>query len=130
MGHFRYLAFYLLVGVFSGLAHIYFNASSSIPSLGASGAIAGVLGAFIILYPRARVATLIFLIFFFEIIEVPAFVFLGLWFLLQLVSGFASLTKTASSGIAYFAHIGGFIAGLALIFFLKRTRFVDYVKYY
>ncbi|RJQ32726.1 MAG: rhomboid family intramembrane serine protease [Actinobacteria bacterium] len=131
MGHFRYLAFYLLAGVLSAIAHIYTNIGSSIPSLGASGAIAGVLGAYIVLYPKSRVATLIFLIFFFQIIEVPAIVFLGLWFLLQLVSGAAAITKPASgSSVAYFAHIGGFVAGMILVFFLKRTGIVDYLRYY
>lgn len=130
MGHWLYLFFYILVAVASSLAHIYTNAASSVPSLGASGAIAGVLGAYIFLYPRARVVTLIFLIFFFQIIEVPAFIFLGLWFLLQIISGAASLSKTSPGGIAWFAHIGGFISGLALILFFRRRGSIETAKYY
>lgn len=130
MGHFRYLSFYILVGLLSNLAHIYANPLSNVPSLGASGAIAGVLGAYFLLYPRAKVATLIFLIFFFQIIEVPAWIFLGLWFLLQIVSGTASIGNGSGGGVAWWAHIGGFASGMVLVLFFRRRHKEDYLRYF
>lgn len=130
MGHFRYLFFFLLVGLLSNLAHIYSDPSSVIPSLGASGAISGVLGAYILLFPRARVATLIFMIFFFYVVEIPAWGFLGLWFLLQMINGAASIGSSNTGGVAVWAHIGGFVAGLALILFFRKKRDEDQLRYF
>ena len=118
LGHFRYLVFYLLCGFLATLAHAIFSPASRLPSIGASGAIAGVLGAYMILYPHARVLTLIPIVFFMTVRELPAILILGLWFVLQLFSGVGSLgVRDAQDmgGVAYFAHIGGFVAGMALI---------------
>ena len=117
LGHFRYLLFYLLCGVLATLAHAFSNPSSQVPAIGASGAIAGVLGAYLFLFPHARVMTLIPIFMFITIREVPALILLGLWFILQLFSGAGSLRPgmADAGGVAYFAHIGGFVAGLALI---------------
>ncbi len=112
LGHARYLVFYLLCGIIASLAHVVMNMNSYIPSLGASGAISGVLGGYILLYPRNRVRVLLFNIF----TQVPAFVAIGLWFVFQLVSGLGWLGGGSRvDGVAYAAHVGGFIAGLALI---------------
>ena len=113
LGHIRYLVFYLLCGVAAGLVHLFTNWNSNIPTIGASGAISGVMGAYLLLYPRSRVLTLIPIFFFFQFVEIPAFVFLGFWLLLQLFS--ASLTPKNVGGVAFWAHIGGFIAGLIFI---------------
>jgi membrane associated rhomboid family serine protease len=113
MGHVRYALFYLVTGVAAGLAHIAFNSSSVVPSVGASGAISGVLGGYLLLFPRNRVRVLTRG----GVMHVPAFVTLGLWIVLQLVSGFGSIARTdeTSGGVAYMAHIGGFVAGLVLV---------------
>ncbi len=113
VGHFRYLLFYLLCGLLAGLAHLLTNIDSKVPTIGASGAISGVMGAYFLLYPRARILTLIPIIFFFQFIELPAFVFLGYWLLMQLFS--ASLARGDVGGVAWWAHIGGFIAGMILM---------------
>ena len=130
MGHFRYLFFYILVGLLSNLAHVYANPLSQVPSLGASGAISGVLGAYIFLYPRAKVSTLIFLIFFFWVLEVPAWFFLGLWFLLQIASGMNTAAGNSSGGVAWWAHIGGFVSGFILVLFLRKRRRDTSLKYF
>lgn len=114
LGHLRYLAFYLVCGLASGLSHLALNWQSPIPTIGASGAIAGVMGAYFILYPKAKVLTLVPIFFFFQFLEVPAFLFLGVWFLFQFLS--AAGTSAQMGGIAWWAHIGGFIFG---IIFLK-----------
>ncbi|MEA1946231.1 MAG: rhomboid family intramembrane serine protease [Thermodesulfobacteriota bacterium] len=111
LGPFRYLVFYLLCGITSGLSHLIINLHSNIPTIGASGAVAGVMGAYLILYPNAKILTLIPIIFIPWFIEIPAFFFLGLWFVFQFVSAAGS-----HGGIAWWAHIGGFIFG---IIFLK-----------
>ncbi len=114
LGPFRYLAFYLLCGVFSGAAHLMLNFHSNVPTIGASGAIAGVMGAYLILYPRAKILTLwpiIFIPFFFEI---PAFIFLGIWFLIQFINAAGAYGDV--TGIAWWAHVGGFAGG---VLFLK-----------
>lgn len=113
LGHFRYLIFYLLCGLLSGLSHLSLNWHSEIPTIGASGAIAGVMGAYIILYPKAKILTLIPIFFFLHFVELPAFVFLGIWFLLQFMSAAGSSAQAA--GIAWWAHIGGFIFGIILL---------------
>jgi rhomboid family protein len=123
LGHFRYLVFYLACGLAASFSHAFFNPGSRLPSLGASGAISGVLAAYLFLYPRARILTLIPIFLFFTT-EVPAFLFIVFWFVVQFFSGTASLsTSTATSGgTAYFAHIGGFVAGLVLLAALKPPR--------
>lgn len=123
LGHGQYLLLYLLSGVAGCLAQLYFNPWSRIPMVGASGAIAGVMGAYFTLFPRARIFTLI-PIFFFVIIEVPAYVFLGLWFLLQFFQGtFSLLGPRAQVGVAFWAHVGGFLMGFLLLFvFRKREK--------
>jgi membrane associated rhomboid family serine protease len=126
LGHGRYLCFYLLCGVGSALAQVWSNPGSEVPLLGASGAIAGVLGAYVLLFPRARILTLIPLIIFFPMIEVPAYVFLGFWFVLQFVQASVSGGAAESGGgVAWWAHAGGFIVGGVLlpVFLLGRHRF-------
>jgi len=120
LGHLRFLLFYLLSGFAATLAQSLADPGSTVPQIGASGAISGVLGAYLVLYPRARIVTLIFLGFFIRLAEVPALVFLPLWFLIQFVSGLASLAATTSAqgGVAFFAHVGGFLAGVVLLFVL------------
>ena len=122
LGHLRYLGFYVLCGVVAAVAHFWSDPTSAIPTIGASGAIAGIMGAYFVLYPRSRVLTLVFLIFYIDIIEVPAVVFLGFWFLMQLVSGVGALAATTqtSGGIAFWAHVAGFAVGAALIKLLAR----------
>jgi membrane associated rhomboid family serine protease len=122
MGHVRYLVFYLACGWAAAYAHIWSDPNSKIPSLGASGAIAGVLGAYFTLYPRARVVTLLPLGFFAQLVQLPAVFFLGFWFLQQFLAGAWSLAvKTAQGGgVAWFAHIGGFVAGLLLVWVFQR----------
>jgi rhomboid family protein len=123
MGHGRYVAFYLLCGIAAALVQTAFNPDSTVPMIGASGAISGVLGAYIILFPHSRVLTLLPLFIFWEIIEVPAVVLLGLWFLLQLLSGLGSLTQPQSTGgVAFWAHAAGFIAGMALVYVFRRPE--------
>jgi membrane associated rhomboid family serine protease len=120
MGHVRYAVFYVVAGLAAAAAHIAVNQNDLIPAVGASGAIAGVLGAYLILYPRATVAAIlpIFVLLWMPF-RVPAVVLIGLWFLLQLLNGMAALASTnvvgASGGVAWFAHVGGFVAGLLLV---------------
>jgi membrane associated rhomboid family serine protease len=113
IGHIRYLIFYLLCGLAAGLIHLLTNWNSRIPTIGASGAISGVMGAYLILHPKARILTLIPIFFFIQFFEIPAFVFLGYWLLIQLLS--AGLTPRNVGGIAWWAHIGGFVAGLIFV---------------
>jgi len=115
MGHLRFLAFYLLGGVAAAGAQIIIAPHSQVPMVGASGAIAAVLGAYIVEYPKARVRSLLLLGYFIRFINVPAILVLGIWFVLQFFNGFLSLSAMNMGGVAYFAHIGGFIAGLLLI---------------
>jgi membrane associated rhomboid family serine protease len=109
-GHFPYLLFYLVCGIGSGLTHIIFNFHSPLPALGASGAISGVMGAYIILYPRARVLTLVFIFF----IPIPAFIILGYWFFLQFLAGISTVGAAATGGVAWWAHVGGFLLGMLI----------------
>lgn len=120
MGHGRFIVFYLACGILAALSHAVTDPGSNIPMVGASGAISGVLGAYLLLYPRARVLVLIPFGFFTRIMYVPAGFVLGLWFLLQLFSGGASLGR-GGGGVAWFAHVGGFVAGMALIGLFKRS---------
>jgi membrane associated rhomboid family serine protease len=119
LGHLGYLLFYLGAGVFASILHVVFNANSVVPSLGASGAIAGVLGAYLVFYPNSRVYTFIPFGFFMRLRPLPAILVLGLWFVTQLFSGLGSMVSTAQGGVAYWAHIGGFVFGLALGYVLK-----------
>lgn len=114
LGHFLYVPFYLACGIAASVAQIAINPTSQIPTLGASGAIAGVLGAYLVLFPNARVQTLILFGGFGRVAQVPAVWLLGFWFVMQLLPGFASI-GVEGGGVAYFAHIGGFIAGAAAI---------------
>lgn len=109
-GHFGYLLFYFVCGIGADIAHIALNLHSSVPALGASGAISGVMGAYIILFPRARVLTLVFIFF----LPIPAFIILGYWFLLQFLAGITSVGTAATGGTAWWAHIGGFLLGMLI----------------
>jgi len=132
MGHFRYLLFYLLGGLVAGGAHLLAYHASPIPTVGASGAIAAVLGAYLILYPYARVVTLVFIFYFIRIVEIPALIYLGFWFISQLFNGLFALAAATNvlqtGGVAWWAHIGGFIFGLAvarLICHRPRRTYAD-----
>jgi membrane associated rhomboid family serine protease len=123
LGHGRYLAFYLACGAAASLAHVIFSPTSTIPALGASGAIAGVLGSYVRLFPLARVIVLVPILFLPLFFEVPALVFVGLWFIIQVLQGTAELlTPSSGGGVAWWAHIGGFVAGLALVPLLHRSE--------
>ena len=116
LGKIKFVVFYLVCGFIASFAHILTQANSQIPTIGASGAISGILGGYILLYPKARVLTLIPLGYFIRLIKLPAVAVLGIWILIQFLSGLASLPGSAGKGgVAWFAHIGGFIGGLALI---------------
>jgi membrane associated rhomboid family serine protease len=118
MGHVKFLIFYLLCGFLASGAHIFFAPNSVVPSLGASGAIAGVLGGYLILFPHRGVKVLMFM----RVVEMPALIVIGFWGLLQFLSGFGSLgTVGEGGGVAYMAHIGGFVAGLVLVFLFRNS---------
>lgn len=120
-GRIRFLVFYVLCGIGASVMQIAISPGSEIPMIGASGAIAGVMGAYVFLYPRARIVTLLPLFIFFPLVELPAFLFLGIWFLMQMFSGVMSLGIGADAGgVAWWAHIGGFGAGAILLPFLRR----------
>jgi membrane associated rhomboid family serine protease len=124
MGPVKFIVFYLLAGIAALLLHVVFDPSSQVPTLGASGAIAGVLGGYLLLFPRARVVTIIFIVFFFTILELPALLVLGLWFLQQAL--FAAYDLGGSGGgVAYLAHVGGFVFGLAAIRLFASRKRVD-----
>ena len=120
-GRLGFLLFYLAGGAVAGLAQVAVDPTSGAPTIGASGAIAATLGAYIVLFPRARVTSLIFLGFFYQLLNIPAVVVLGFWFLLQLVDGFASLGVTQSGCVAFFAHIGGFVLGAMIGFAVRHS---------
>jgi len=122
LGHVKYLFFYVMCGIAATLVHGFININSQIPTLGASGAIAGVLGAYIFLFPKARIKTLVILFVFIQIVHIPAVIMLGYWFLLQVLSAYAEHGSRSGGGIAWFAHIGGFVAGLVLIIMMKKSR--------
>jgi membrane associated rhomboid family serine protease len=132
LGHFQYLVFYLLCGFAAAFAHIVLNAGSNLPTVGASGAISGVMGAYLLLYPRAKVLTLVVLIVFFTFWWLPAWVFLLYWFVLQILSGAQTVVQAGqeTGGIAVWAHVGGFVAGLILIkVFPQRARRQRYASW-
>jgi len=124
MGSLKFLVFYLACGVAAGLTQIFFNLGSHVPTVGASGAIAGVMGAYLIKFPRARILSIVFIVIFVTRIEVPALVFLPYWFLTQVFSGVGSVAyaHVSEGGTAWFAHIGGFLAGMALVALLGTNK--------
>jgi rhomboid family protein len=124
MGHARFVLFYLITGVLASGAHILSDPSSPIPTVGASGAISGVMGAYLLLYPKVRVHTLFFFVIFFRVIPLQAWVLLAYWFVIQLVMGAGSLGG-GGGGVAFWAHIGGFVAGLLLIKPFERHTLVE-----
>ncbi|HUG28929.1 MAG TPA: rhomboid family intramembrane serine protease [Candidatus Limnocylindria bacterium] len=120
LGHVPFLLFYLVGGIAAALTQVVIAPRSEIPLVGASGAIAAALGAYIVLFPGARILSLVFLGFFYQLLEVPALIVLGFWFALQLVSGFAGFgAETAQGGVAFFAHIGGFVLGVVVGILLR-----------
>lgn len=121
LGHARYLLFYLAVGIVGSVGHVLANPTSTAPVVGASGAVAGILGAYIVSFPGSRVLSLVPIFFFFTIMELPAVIFIALWFIIQLFNGVASLGGVANS-VAWWAHVGGFIAGAVLIKLLVQKR--------
>jgi membrane associated rhomboid family serine protease len=131
MGRTGFLCFYLLSGLTAGVLHIAFNPSSRVPTVGASGAIAGVMGAYLLLFPHARVLTLVPIFIFLQTIELPAVFFLGFWFLTNLLSGIGSLAAhTGAGGVAWWAHIGGFLVGLLWALPLRRRDAKRSQRYY
>ncbi len=123
MGSLRYIVFYLSAGLFAALAHLIMNPMSTVPMVGASGAISGIMGAYMVQYPRARVLVLVPIFFFITTLRVPALFLLAFWFITQLSSGLAAIGMGMGGGIAWFAHIGGFIYGAATVkLFAKRKR--------
>jgi membrane associated rhomboid family serine protease len=125
MGGIRYLVFYLLSGIVAGLMQAYILPTSQVPMIGASGAVAGVLGAYLVLYPRSRIASLVPVFLIFTLVELPAFIFLIFWFISQLYSGLFSLQGSAG-GIAWWAHIGGFLFGVFIALFFRRRTVYRY----
>jgi len=123
LGRFGFIAFYLLSGFFAALTQILISPYSKVPMIGASGAVAGVLGAYFILFPKSRIATLIFFGFFIRLIKMPALFVLGLWIIFQLFYGLSNLSlQGANAGVAWFAHIGGFVGGIILIKLFKPIK--------
>ena len=125
MGHVRFVVFYLLCGLAAAATQVLISPNSAVPMVGASGAISGVMGAYVLLYPRVRVHTLIFLGFFVTTVTLPAYVMLGYWFLLQLLGGTASALSQVEGGVAFWAHIGGFVAGMLLIKLFADPEFLE-----
>ena len=122
MGHLRFFVFYMLTGLAAAGAHVLVEPSSALPMVGASGAISGVMGAYLVLYPAARVRTFLFLFLFVTLIDVPAFVYLGYWFLLQLAS--SQFQDPTGGGVAFMAHVGGFVAGVVLVLLFRDPTLV------
>lgn len=126
MGHTKFLMFYLICGIAAGITHVVFNLYTTLPTVGASGAIAGVMGAYLVKFPRARIHTLLFFFIFFTTTDIPAFLILIYWFITQLFSEYGAITQThvMNGGVAYAAHIGGFVTGMILVQFMGvRTRY-------
>jgi membrane associated rhomboid family serine protease len=117
LGHVKYFAFYILCGLAAAMMQVFFNADSRLPMVGASGAIAGVMGAYLVKFPQSRIVTLIFVFIFFTTVEVPAVLMLLYWFFIQLFSGVGTIgySHLSQGGTAWFAHVGGFIAGIILV---------------
>jgi len=123
MGHLRFVVFYLVTELVAAMAHVVMNPSSTVPMVGASGAISGVMGAYLVLYPRARVDTLFWIVFLIRIVPLPAWLLLGYWMLIQL-AGSAATTAVGGGGVAYAAHVGGFVAGALLIGLFRDPKLV------
>lgn len=119
LGHVRYFFFYILMGIAAALTQVFLSPNSTVPMIGASGAISGVLGAYLLKFPKNRVTVLIFLFIFIDIIHIPAAIVLSIWFLFQLFNGWSALVPGLQGGVAWFAHIGGFIAGFTLVKFFE-----------
>jgi membrane associated rhomboid family serine protease len=126
LGHARFAVFYLLCGLVAALAQTAMNPDSIYPMVGASGAIAGVMGAYFVMYPHSRIVTLVPIFFFIQLIEIPAIFFLGIWFLMQFLSGVGSVAEAASrpsgAGVAFWAHVAGFVAGVAGVYVFRRPE--------
>ena len=122
MGHGRFLIFYLLAGLLGNLAQTFAFPDSPVPLIGASGAIAGVMGAYLILFPYSRILVLIFLVFFIDVIEIPAVFFLAFWFFMQLLSGVGQLADLPGANVGFWAHVGGFITGVIGVWVFKRPE--------
>jgi membrane associated rhomboid family serine protease len=123
LGHARFVVFYLLCGIAAALGQVFVDPRSTLPTIGASGAIAGVMGAYFVLYPRSRVLTLVPLIIFWDIIELPAILLLGFWFLMQLFSaGTIAATSSTGGGVAFAAHVVGFVTGVGAVFVLRKRQ--------
>jgi membrane associated rhomboid family serine protease len=131
LGPLRYLALYVGCGLVAGLLHLATNPHSGVPTIGASGAIAGVMGAYFVLFPRAQIVTLVPVIIYPLFLRVPAVVYLGLWFAMQLLSGATTVAGTTTAGVAWWAHVGGFAAGVVLLLVFSgaraRARRVEYL---
>jgi membrane associated rhomboid family serine protease len=122
LGHIKYLGFYFVCGIGAGLAQLLVNWSSRLPSIGASGAISGVMGAYIVLFPGARILMLVPLLFFFFTVRIPALLVLGYWFVIQFLSGLSTIGQINQGGVAWWAHIGGFILGMFLVWGLRQQK--------
>ena len=126
LGHLPYLGFYLVCGLGAGIAQTLFSLGSTIPGLGASGAIAGVLGAYVVFFPSSRILTLVTLFFWWFFARLPAVLFIGLWFAVQLLSGIGSLGSAQAGGVAWWAHVGGFLLGMLLVSGMRRNQSESY----
>ena len=121
LGAMQYLVFYLVCGVAAVLTQVLLDPSSRIPTIGASGAIAGVMGAYVVKFPHSRITTLVALFIFWTTVEIPAYIILLYWFVIQLFSGAATITSHSQGGVAWFAHVGGFLTGILLIYVMKTN---------
>ena len=129
LGGIRYLIFYLLSGVAAALLQTYVQPASQVPTIGASGAIAGVLGAYLVSFPRSRVASLVPILFIFTIVEIPAVIFLAIWFIIQIYSGLFVMQGANAANIAWWAHIGGFVFGAVMVsFFARRPAYKNWYQ--
>lgn len=126
LGHLPYLGFYLVCGLGAGIAQMLFSLGSTIPGLGASGAIAGVLGAYVVFFPSSRILTLVTLFFWWFFARLPAVLFIGLWFAVQFLSGIGSLGSAQAGGVAWWAHVGGFLLGMLLVSGMRRNQSESY----
>jgi len=123
LGYVKFILFYIMCGVAAAYAHALTNPSSTTPMIGASGAVSGILGAYLLLFPRARVHTLIFLGFFIQVVRLPAVIVIGFWIVIQFINGMVTAGSSSHGGVAWFAHIGGFLVGISCIkFFLTRRK--------
>ena len=124
LGHAQYLVFYLLCGLAATMVHVLFNADSRVPTIGASGAIAGVMGAYVVKFPHSKITTLVPVVVFITTMEIPAYLILLYWFVIQFFSGVGSMghSHLSQGGVAWFAHIGGFLAGVALILVMRTQE--------